>query len=327
MRAAWPLRWSHGHGTVEAMGGMLGPVHFRLPDGAEVQPFAVFPWADEAPPPGQRAPQGLLSRGRGEWPCVPFGNNPVAAALGWPHPIHGDAAHGLWERLDDGHDPDEVRLRFTYPEHSPLHSLERHLRGEDGVAAVACRLVVHARRPCHLPLGLHPTLRVPRQAGALRLEPGRFQYARSYPQAVEAGADVLAADRVFQRLDQAPRQGGGTVDLSAFPLQARSESVLQLCGVDGSMAVHNLDEGYHFALTWDARQLPSCLVWVSNAGRSAWPWSQRTFALGLEPVCSCFDLGVAASTARNPIADSGIATAMELSVHTPLVIDYRMAVQ
>jgi hypothetical protein len=324
--SAWPLNWSHGQGWVESLGGMLGPVHFQLPDGRRIQPFAVFPWAEEALPSGQTPLSGLISRGRGEWPCVPFGLNANPEALGWQHPIHGESAHGLWMRVDTGDDPSSLHLRYRCSADGPVELLERHIRGVAGEARIDCRLTVQVRRPCTLPIGLHPTLRLPSQTGALVLHPGRFAFALSYPHEVEPGADILMPNQMFLDLGEAPRNDGGSVDLRAYPLAENTESLVQLCGLDGQIGMTNAEEAYRFDLSWDARQLPSCLLWISNAGRRDWPWSRRHYAIGIEPVCSAFDLGVSASVAENAIARSGIPTALSLHPDRPLIIDYRMSV-
>ena len=56
-------------GKVAALGGMLGPVWFTLPDGPVVQPFAVAPWADD-PPEKLNVLPPILRRLRGEFPCA-----------------------------------------------------------------------------------------------------------------------------------------------------------------------------------------------------------------------------------------------------------------
>ena len=91
------------------------------------------------------------------------------------------------------------------------------------------------------------------------------------------------------------------------------------------MVLIHREEGYRVVLQWDTQALPSCLLWISNGGRQAWPWSRRHHALGVEPVCACFDEGVLASANPNPINASGIATAVALSTHRPFVTDYRMS--
>ena len=74
--------WEHGVFSVESLGGMLGPTSFVLPDGRQVAPFQIAPWANE--PGGEDLPK-ILRRLRGEWPCVPFGSDADRAATGdWP---------------------------------------------------------------------------------------------------------------------------------------------------------------------------------------------------------------------------------------------------
>ncbi len=319
---SWILQWSHGQGMVEPSGAMLGPVNFIVADGRQVQPFAVFPWAQEALPPGQQALTGLMANGRGEWPCVPFGGGPAP----FDHPIHGWPAHKRWQRFDDASDPAHLHLRYDFPPDSPVASVERFIDGVDGEAAIRCRLKVTARRACELPLGLHPTLRLPGRPGALRVTAGAFDFGLTLPREHEAGADVLQPGARFASLSEVPGAAGGPLDLSRLPLAQHTESLLQLCGVEGRMTVSNLDEGYAFVLDWDAAVLPSCLLWISNGGRQAWPWSGRHYALGMEPVCSYFDWGVDASTAPNPVSARGVATCLRFEPGQPLELAYQMKV-
>jgi hypothetical protein len=326
MSYGWSLYWSHGCGFVERVGGMLGPVYFRLDDGRQIQPFATFPWADETPPSGQPPLTGLMKRGRGEWPCVPFGLDERTNGGVWRPPIHGEPAHGEWRRIDDGKDPACVRLRYDCGPNGPIDALEREIRGVDGVAAVDCSLIVLVRQHCDVPVGLHPTLRLPERPGALKVQPGAFAFGLTYPKEVEPGADIVASGRVFATLGEVPRADGDVVDLRNLPLVERTESIVQLCDIDGSMTLHNEDEQYRFSLQWNPEQLPSCLLWISNRGRSQWPWGSRHLALGIEPVCANFDLGVAAGTSKNAASERGVATSMRLSPDEPLVIDYRLSV-
>jgi len=277
---AWPLRWSHGHGFVEKTGAMLGPVHFQTQSGQWRQPFAVFPWADEPTPDGESPLQGLMARGRGEWPCVPFGMNPNPAELGWDHPIHGQSAHGIWQRRDDASDDAFMHLAFSYPESHPVSRIERHIWGISGEATLQMRLTIHVRQTCRLPLGLHFTFKMPAQAGNLLLEPTRFAFAQTCAREVEPGFDMLEPGQRFASLEQAPCRQGGIQNAFRFPWSQANESMFQLCGVEESVTLRYPAEGYRLVMQWDTHALPSCLVWVSNAGRKAWPWRHRHFALG-----------------------------------------------
>ncbi|QTB53394.1 hypothetical protein [Burkholderia pseudomallei] len=322
--SGWTFEWSHGHGSVQELGGMLGPVHFRLPDDRLVQPFALFPWVNEKAPPGEGPLTGLMASSSGEWPCVPFGITNENSA--WHPPIHGEPAHGNWKRVDDGGDPARLSLRFSCGAAGPVEALEREIEGVRGEAAIRCRLTLHVRRPCLLPIGLHPTLRVPLARRGMTLTPGQFEFGMTYPLEVEPGADVLESGVFFPDLSSVPARNGGEIDLTAYPLHEATESLVQLCGVDGRMELTNHEEGYHVSVTWPPSKLPSCVLWISNGGRCAWPWSGRHFALGVEPVCSAFDLGVAASNGLNPISERGIPTTMALHPDAATTIEYRISV-
>ena len=56
--------WKHGVLSVESLGGMLGPTAFVLPDGRQVSPFQIAPWAQEQ---SSEPLPGILQRLRGEW--------------------------------------------------------------------------------------------------------------------------------------------------------------------------------------------------------------------------------------------------------------------
>ena len=56
--------WAHGRLTVQDLGAMLGPVIFRLPDGREVSPLHVAPWAED---PQAASLPGILRALRGDF--------------------------------------------------------------------------------------------------------------------------------------------------------------------------------------------------------------------------------------------------------------------
>ena len=115
--------WAHGRLTVQALGAMLGPVTFRLPDGREVSPLHVAPWADD---PQVASLPGILRALRGDFACVPFGADRALDLAGdWsalsrpaperPGPPHGPSSNEIWKLQDDG-----LHLTLEYPEDSPI---------------------------------------------------------------------------------------------------------------------------------------------------------------------------------------------------------------
>ncbi len=298
--------WAHGDGEVQALGGMLGPVRFRLPGGRVVAPFQVAPWAGEE---AAEALPGILRRLRGEWPCVPFG---VERALGlggaWagladpdpePAPPHGHGANAEWT-FGEG-----LSLAIDYPAASPIARLERHILPDPAAPAIEIRLVVHARADTVLPIGLHPTFRVPDGGVVVETAGGGM----TFPAEVEPGVSRLAEGAWFDSLGRVPLRGGGHADLSRLPLPFATEELVQLTHPGGEVALSCPAEGFRVRMEWDAAHFPGLAVWVSNRGRAAYPWSGRHQAVGLEPVCAAFDLGPRVSAGANPLSQAGHPTA------------------
>ena len=72
---------------------MLAPLAFLLPNGRQVSPMHVAPWAEE---PVAATLPGILQRLRGDWPCVPFG-----------YAVDDPTAPPEWARLNGPSEPGE----------------------------------------------------------------------------------------------------------------------------------------------------------------------------------------------------------------------------
>ncbi|KAA3447324.1 hypothetical protein C7I87_27450 [Mesorhizobium sp. SARCC-RB16n] len=324
------LGWAHGALTVQRLGAMLAPVTFLLADGRQVSPMHIAPWSNE---PAAEALPGILRKLRGEWPCVPFGYS--VPAEGWPEDwarvmgspapdeeIHGHSSNHDWAWRDS--DSGSLSLMLAYPQGSEIERVERTVRPDPSAAAIDIEFKIAVRRACRLPIGLHPVFRLPIEPGAAALELGSFDEGGTYPHDVEPGAELFARDKSFTDLISVPTRAGGMADASRLPLAADTEELLQIEGVGGTVALANHADGYRVRLTWQKEHFPSLLLWYSNRGRKAAPWNGRHVAIGIEPICSPFGLGPATALAGNPIAQSGIATALEFSPEKPFVTRYRI---
>lgn len=150
------FKWDCGHGEVQSLGAMLGPVHFRLAD-REIQPFAVMPWGNDTGPEHAELP-GILRRTRGEWPCVPFGaptapdNLPDQWMPPAPAPVddefHGFSANNDWQLMAEI--AGGLRLGIEYPPDHPISRLERVIQGVVGQPALKSKPAAtsHCRLPC-----------------------------------------------------------------------------------------------------------------------------------------------------------------------------------
>lgn len=326
------LAWDHGVLAVQTLAGMLGPVLFLLPDGRQVAPLQVAPWGND---PARGDLPGVLQELRGDWPCVPFGfDGPRDLSDGW-QPL-GESfdgaglAHGICSNVDwtvAEHTGSRITLECAYPADHPVRMVRRSITPDPNAPAIDLTLEIHVRRPCRLPVGLHPTFRLPPRAGSLLPEPAAYQSIHTFPGELEQGASIFDPARSFAQLTETPLRGGGFADVSALPLERDFEELIQFAGIDGSFALRYVDDGYRAVVTWDARHFPSALLWISNRGRQGWPWSGRHMAVAIEPVASAFDLGPSLSSGDNPIARSGVATAIDFDPATPFVTTYRIGVE
>lgn len=320
------LAWPGGSATMEPLGGMVAPLRFTLPDGRQVEPLNIAPWAGEALPPD--AP-GILRGLRGDFPCLPFGTGdagPLAPRwAGIPHaaaePPHGAAANGMWEvAVTDG----TLTARFAPPGDGPVAELVQRLV-PDGPMAVACTLEVTVRRPCRLPLALHPIFRLSARPRGTRLDLHRHGPVFTHPTLSLADPSPLTPDAEAPGLAALPGRAGGACDFSHLPLPEPVESRLLVSDSAGRVSLHHA-EGWSAHLEWDAAVLPNVMLWVSNGGRGAAPWLGRHVALGVEPCAAAFDLGTEASAGPNPLAARGVVTAVDMAPDRPLRLWHRIAV-
>jgi len=323
------LAWRHGCLSVQRFGGMLAPLTFILEDGRQVSPLYTAPWAAGEPDPS--LPE-VLKYFRGEWPCVPFGAyRPKegfppdwAAIIGHAYDepyLHGFSANVAWQwtRLT----PDLVELTCRYPEDNDIEQLVRRITPVGDRAAVDIELIVTARRRTRLPVGLHFTLAGPRTEALLR--PGVFRDAWTYPGPPFEQLQALAPNRRFADLQRTPASAGGHIDASRFPLPVPCEDLIQLNGVDGHFTIDLPGDDCRVSIEWNPGHFPSVLLWMSAHGLLKPPWNGSHVALGVEPVCSPFGLGLDAARSANPLANSGIPTALEFDAATPFCTTYRIS--
>jgi hypothetical protein len=323
------LDWPHGRLAVQRLGAMLAPVTFRLPDGRGVSPLHVAPWAGA---PGTEALPGVLRRLRGEWPCVPFGygrDQPLAGD--WAGLLsetsevpHGEGSNREWT-WEDGQ-PGTLALSLDHLPGNPIRRLDRVIRADPVAPAVDLTLTIHPARDIRLPIGLHPVFRIPDDPPGLWIDPGPGGALLTFPGAVAPGVSRFLPATEAPSLDEVPLIGGGHADASRLPLPWATEELLQIAGAGGRLALDYPAERFRCTLEWDAVLFPSLLLWFSNRGLADPPWSGRHLALGVEPVAAAFDLGTAISTADNPIARRGIATAAAFRAGVPVTTHYRIAV-
>ncbi|MEP9374202.1 hypothetical protein [Mesorhizobium sp. KR1-2] len=275
----WRLSWDRGHADVLAIGAALHNLAFRLENGSTVEPLAEAPWIGEPSVVADASIPPHLRQLGGEWPCVPFGTTIVD-----PH-HHGFGTDNAWHVVERS--ADAITLAIDYPENHPIKRLERRIEGVSGEATVAIELTVEARAECVLPIGLHPIFKLAGEGRRMRLDPGPFTQGYTFPKVFEPGVSRLRPGAEFSTLDAVPL-ADGAADLTRPPTGLREE-ILQLAGAAGSIRLDYPDDGYQARLDWNADDFPSLVIWLSDRGRSAPPWSNRFRGIGIEPVNGFFD--------------------------------------
>lgn len=330
MSDTWQLEWSFGTAEVQALGGMLAPVTFRLADGRSLQPMQIAPWAGTKEAAGLPA---IMQRLRGDWPCVPFGGPAVPPGLpdDWVGKTpdddwqHGFGANHAWHAFESR--PGTLGIAIDYPETSAIARVERRFVADPNAARLDIELSIHARRPVQIPLALHPTLRVPREPGHLVLETAPHGTIYTYPVPTEPGVSKLTPNATAESLARMPG-ADRVLDLTRLPLPFTTEELVLVTDIGArsdspTVVLHYLDENVRLGLWWDKAALPDVMLWISNGGRRAVPWSGRHYALGVEPVNSLFDLGrIASVPPSHPLASR---TGVTLDPARPWSMRYRFA--
>ncbi|MCY4141897.1 MAG: hypothetical protein OXF56_26985 [Rhodobacteraceae bacterium] len=317
----WRLTWNRGEASILKTGAMLGPARFDLGTAAPVQPFAVAPWSNDTGPEFDALPP-LLKRLRGEWVCVPFGmpdppGNLPSDWLEGPPSTHGYGAHfhgyssnAVWRMA--GQDAGSVELVLEYPENHPVRRVSRIVRGIPDAPRIEFELTVDVRDKVQLPIGLHPTFRLPDAPHSAKLSFAGQPEVHTYPVQAEPGVSRFEPGRWAVPFDAVPRIEGSPVDLGLHPLDFPTEELVLVTGAGGVAELFVPDEGYTVRLRWDPGAFPGCMLWISNHGRKAYPWNGRFRAIGIEPIAAPFDLGTdVAVSVTNPLRRRGFATAHE----------------
>ena len=281
---------------------------------------------------GNFADDAFLNGLQGDFLCAPFGARPESAAAfadEWKPYIeaaapdafaHGYPAHHVWDVADVREQ--EATLRLTT--HPRFSSITRRVGcAPDGSVQVTDTLIPAA--DFEMPLGLHPIFALPEHAEQAELVLPEHAFAATFPAAVDASS--IFVQNVQTDACAVPCLDGTTCDVTRLPLARDTEELLMLCNVaDGSVTLRNRPQGYRVTLSWDARLLPNCLLWLSNRGRTFAPWNGQNLCLGIEPIAAAFDLGEDVSSHDNPLRRKDVCTSLPFKAGVPLILSHSLQI-
>lgn len=273
---------------------------------------------------------GLIDYLAGEFVCVPFGmdRDPNTLHPDWRGTItknndfpHGYAAHHQWTVIQKK--DDFVELQINYPKTSDIEYLKRKIFLDKNRAKIHFELEIKTINTVSIPIGLHPIFDTNNHEIEISVD---FEYACTFPGEVEPNKSIFTENKIFSSLKQVPLRGGGYMAIDQLPLSHNTEELIQLCGCNGEVFLL-FDKKNEIKLEWDQTILPSCLLWISNRGRDYSPWNNRNLCLGVEPICSAFDMGNSISLGKNPISDLGTVTTQTILANKPILIKYSLEYQ
>jgi hypothetical protein len=329
MPDGWKLNWRHGAARIIPAAGMLLDASFKLPSGRIFSPFAKADWAIEDAEAKELA--GHMRWLGGMFACLPFGDGGPASEIdpAWDGPEfqaanslnHGYSGNADWSLIEAG--PSLVHIGLDYPAEDSIDRIEMIISGDNQAPSLSFEAKITARRDCRTSFGFHPilTLAAPQNSIEIRAD---FRTGMTYPARVKGGGMHCMIGAQFGALSDVPAADGGTLDLSRLPKSQAFEDNLQLCGVTGPVEIIYHADGAGVRVDWDRSILPSCQIWISDRALRDPPWHGRYRGLGIEPVASAFDLSSAYSSASNPIADAGFATAISLPANQTITIRCRI---
>ncbi len=328
--------WTGGEIIIDELGCKMMPI-FNL-NNKKIKPLHEPTWLDDTTEEFNSLP-GILQNLKGEFPCVPFGINSHVEELKeeWkssyseePYVVnepHGFSSNNNWDLIDlQSH---HAEFQIIYPEKDLVNFLKRKISvSDDEPNKISCTLQINVKEDCELPIGLHPMLRIPDDFNKLKIKIGSFKFGLNYPGLVLRDKTLGAIGEEFSSLDNVRGYTSQTIDLSKPPFKGNFEDLFQLCGVNGNVSIDNLEDNYQFNYQWDPSHFNSVLMWVSNKGRTEYPWDSKHTTIGFEPITSAFGLSTHVSTNHeNPISKRNIPTTIKLYKDKPLQTNYSFSIK
>ena len=309
--ASWVLESDSVCMALTHAGAHMAPVHFLRDHASPVQPYHISPWQREKHGLPAGTPDAVF---RGDFFCLPFGKTEPELAMC----DHGLTSAGQWSFV-------------AADSRNGLHSLEIEMKNALGSATVTRQFflidgenVIYDRTSVtglrgKYTLGHHAVLRTPRREGALLVSTSPRIFGMTFPgpfaNTAKGERQALAYGAEFTDLIAIPSivPEGAPVNCSSFPARPGFGDLLQVavtadrCKPAWTAAV-NTEDGYLWFSLRDPVYLPSTILWIEHYSRQSFPWNGRNRSLGLEDVCSYFNLGSARSRAPNEFSRRGIKT-------------------
>jgi hypothetical protein len=284
--------------------------------GRRIEPLHSAPWVDDPAITEDKALPLTLRFLSGDFFCAPFGANDLE--LG---PQHGASAGTQWRHLETMRFAGGVTARFLLEAPIMGASLLKEFTLRDGHPFLYERHVFLGGNGA-IPVANHAMTKFA-AGGQLFFSPKAYGFT---PRSAQEGDPTRERSRLarpvrFEDFTRVPLTGGGTTDITRYPIAERHEDFVVLVEKAsnplGWFAAVRPDEGDLFLSLKNPQDYPFTFLWFSNGGRDYLPWNGRhRGVLGIEEGRAYADFGHRASIAPNELSDAGIATALTLRPET-----------
>jgi len=319
--------------AITRLGGHMAPVTFYRESADPVQPYYLSPWQDE---PAAPMPAAVLKPLRGDFFCLPFGDN-QEPVQGEQHPAHGESATSEWQFKEMSQQGTEGTVRsivLTLETKVRPGHLQKRLSLVEGENVIYSSDLIEGIAGW-MPLGHHATLAMPDKAGAVRLATSPLRFGMTYPGIFshpESGEyQALQPGCQWSSLQNVPMawKGAADADLSRMPGRYGHADLVQLvnnptqnAGQPAWVTATFTDQNFIWFALKDPVLLNSTVLWMENHGRHGYPWNGRNQCLGIEDVTAFFSAGLETSMKENLLTKQGVPTAVELAADKPLAVRY-----
>jgi hypothetical protein len=292
-----------------------------------VNPFFVAPWWSEARV--DEAPD-VLSVLRGDFFCFPFGGgeDPDRKIT---YPAHGHTACDPWDFVSIEEGGGEKKLHLAMDLAGGEKIQKRILLRMDEPVVYIDHVIEGFRGK--MPLGYHPTLKLPDQEGSGIIDMSSPITGFTPPAPFESpgagGYNHLKPGTEITDRSKVPTMDGAAVDITRYPTPRGFEDLVMFISdpqLDFAYTAASVPEnGYLYFQLKNPKVLAQTVFWMSNGGRHYAPWNGRvTSVLGMEEVTSFFHYGIQKSVENNSFREQGWNTAVDFdgksSVHIKLIM-------
>jgi hypothetical protein len=312
---SWHLSSEQSDAYVSIQGGMV-TVDYKIAN-RTISPYYVLPWWDEE---GAASLDNLSQLLRGDFFCMPFGADiqDDGSIL-----YHGKPAHGFWT-LKEKYSDSSIILELD----SDNGSMEKHIR-LDGENSVLYQNHVISGVNGKTPMGYHPMLKLPLEAGSGMVKLSGFGKGFTTPALIEdsanGGYSRIKPGVEITDVTAVPCIDGSTLDLTRYPHPPGYEEIVMFINnPDDDFAYTSVaipSEGYLYFQLKNPAKLRNTIMWMSNGGRRYAPWSGRVQGLlGFEEITAFFHYGKEESINENFLTKLGYPTCVELKAEESLSV-------